>query len=58
MLLKVKVEKYKILVKFSATSDIMSLTVQINVALRERICLKFGSERVNMHQMTYQMTFY
>ena len=30
----------------------MSFTVQINVALRERICQKIGSERVNEINIT------
>ena len=47
MLLKVKVEKYKILVKFQATNDIMSLTVQINVALRNGFVRKLAAKELS-----------
>ena len=48
MLLKVKVEQFKSLLKLQGTYNILSLMVQINVALREVICQKIGSERVNV----------
>ena len=41
---------------FWATFDIMSLMVQINVALRELIYQKIGNERVNIKKKLFYMT--
>ena len=38
--------------------DIMSLTVQINVALRVRICQKFGSKRVKSENKQNDLHFF
>ena len=46
MFMKVKTVKMKILDKVEASYGMMPLTSEINVALREQICQKVGSERV------------
>ena len=47
-------KKNKMLMKFWATFDILSLTVEINVALRKLICQKIGSERVESTEKAHK----